>query len=87
VTISRLRHHGLPGLQAQKEVRIVKTAANAIDIGTFFVNVSPTLMIIARNSCFMVSPRLYEMRFACVRKHASGRGSSLVRMLHARLVA
>jgi hypothetical protein len=43
VDSSRLRHHGRPGLQAQRKVRSVKAASSAIDTGTILTNVTPTL--------------------------------------------
>ena len=43
VTSSRLRHHGLPGLQAQKCESTVNTTASAIVIGTTLAIVWPTI--------------------------------------------
>ncbi|MGY4327709.1 hypothetical protein ACVWWG_002126 [Bradyrhizobium sp. LB7.2] len=43
VTISRLRHHGTPGLQAQKYSSTVKTTASANVVGTTFAMVSPSI--------------------------------------------
>ncbi len=45
VTSSRLRHQGLPGLQAQKCESAVNTRATAIVIGTTFAIVCPTTLI------------------------------------------
>ncbi|MGY4353737.1 hypothetical protein ACVW0J_000230 [Bradyrhizobium sp. i1.7.7] len=43
VRISRLRHHGAPGLQAQKCSSTVKTAASTKVTGTIFWMVSPSI--------------------------------------------
>ncbi|WP_461328243.1 hypothetical protein [Bradyrhizobium diazoefficiens] len=43
MTISRLRHQGVPGLQAQKCSSTVKTAASARVMGTTFAMVSPSI--------------------------------------------
>ncbi len=42
VTISRLRHHGLPGLQADQWVSTAKQMPSAMETGTSFKKVSPT---------------------------------------------
>src|SRR5262249_37220620 len=46
----RLRHHGRPGLQAQKKERTVKAPASAIDTGTVFSSATPILWKTAMNS-------------------------------------
>src|SRR5438874_10511071 len=43
VTSSRLRHQGLPGLQAQKCVSTVKTRASAIVTGTTWAIACPSI--------------------------------------------
>src|SRR5216683_1264818 len=48
VTSSRLRHHGVPGLQAQKWVSTENTRATAIVMGTTLVIVWPSISTTSR---------------------------------------
>src|SRR5437764_12891273 len=48
VTSSRLRHHGMPGLQAQKWLRTENTTASPIVIGTTFSIVWPSISMTSR---------------------------------------
>jgi len=54
--MSRLRHHGTPGLHAEKKVSTVNTAASASEIGMLLRKVSPTLPAIPRNSSIISRP-------------------------------
>src|SRR5215813_12605550 len=58
VTISRLRHQGRPGLQADQCVRNANTMPKAIEMGTSLSIVSPATLITDSVSASMASTRL-----------------------------
>ena len=55
VMSSRLRHHGVPGLQAQKCVSTENTTASAIVIGTTLAIVWPSISTISKGKFDMTA--------------------------------
>ena len=55
VTSSRLRHHGVPGLQAQKWVSTENTTASTIVIGTTLAIVWPNISTTSKGRLDMVT--------------------------------
>src|ERR1700677_884523 len=83
---SRLRHHGVPGLQAQKWVNTENTTASTIVIGITLVIVWPSISTTSRARLDMAAPHLIrDLRVTrpCLKSHES-RPAARSRCLHIR---
>src|ERR1700685_2112621 len=65
VTSSRLRHQGVPGLQAQKWVSTENTRASTIVIGTILVNVWPNISTTSKGRLDMATSLIGNLRVTC----------------------
>src|ERR1700733_10197729 len=76
VTSSRLRHQGVPGLQAQKRVSTENTSASTIVIGTTLVIVWPNISTTSKGRLDMTTSLNREPQgyCSCLRSRESRNG-------------
>src|ERR1051325_7317004 len=80
VTISRLRHHGAPGLQAQKYDSTENNSASTMVIGTTLAMVCPNISTISSGKLDMAaSPETNDFRVTrpCLRRREPQRGTTI----------
>src|ERR1700691_1703195 len=65
VTSSRLRHQGVPGLQAQKWVSTENTRASTIVIGTTLVIVWPNISTTSKGRLDITTSLIGNLRVTC----------------------
>src|ERR1700681_4717636 len=89
VTSSRLRHQGVPGLQAQKCVSTENTTATAIVIGTTLAIVWPSISTTSRGRLDMSASSdqvTSRITCPCLRSHEASRRPEQHRICTERLI-